>query len=189
MNGLDLAIVVGTGLGFVSGLGRGLLRMVSSIIALAGAIYFASVYYAGARDLTLKYVPVTPTAAAVIGYAAIFLIVLGIIQAGGAVLMRLIQTASLGWVDRLLGGAAGAAITVAIIGLVLMLLTAALPVGNGLLQHSELTPPVLDYTHALIAFIPPEVRTIYEHKRSELMRYWVRRGLEGQAAPTATATP
>jgi membrane protein required for colicin V production len=188
MNGLDVAIVVFAGLGVLSGLGRGVLRMITSVVALAGAIYFASIYYGVARDLTLKYLPVTPTVAAVIGYAIVFVIVLDIIQTTGAVLIRLVHTANLGWVDRLAGGAAGGAVALAIAGLLLMLLTAALPTDTALLKQSQLAPPVLKYTDSLIAYIPPEVKVIYEHKRSELMRYWMNRALEGAASPTATAT-
>ncbi len=186
MNGLDVAIVVVGGLGVLSGLGRGLLRMISSIVALAAAIYFASVYYPAARELTLKYLPVTPTVAAVIGYAIVFLIVLLIVQTAGALLMRLVQTVNLGWIDRLLGGAAGGAIAVAVMGLILMLLTAALPTDTALLKQSQLAPPVLEYTSALIAFIPPEVRTIYERKRTELMRYWLRHELQAEPSPSAS---
>lgn len=188
MNGLDVAIVVAGGLGIVSGLGRGVLRMATAIVALAGAIYFASIYYPAARDLTLRYIPTTSTAAAVIGYAFVFLVVLGVIQTTGSVLMRLVRSANLGWVDRLAGGVAGGAIALALTGLALMLLTAVLPTNSDLLKHSELAPPVLRYTDALIAFIPPEVKSIYEAKRNELTRYWLSQKLEEEASPSPTAT-
>ncbi|HKD68339.1 MAG TPA: CvpA family protein [Candidatus Binataceae bacterium] len=189
MNGLDVAIVVAGGIGVLSGLGRGVLRMITSIVALAAAIYFASIYYPAARDITLRYVPVTPTLAAVIGYAIVFLIVLIIVQTAGSILMRLVRTASLGWVDRLLGGAVGGAIALALIGLLLMMMTAALPTDTALLKQSQLAPPVLQYTDALIAYIPPEVKTIYQRKRAELMRYWLRQSLEPHESPSASSTP
>ncbi|HEY2104180.1 MAG TPA: CvpA family protein [Candidatus Binataceae bacterium] len=188
MNGLDVAIVIIGGLGVLSGLRRGVLRMATSIIALAGAIYFASIYYPQARDLTLKYVPMTPTSAAVAGYVLVFLIVFVVVQTAGGVLTRLVRTASLGWVDRLAGGAAGGAIAIAIMGMALMLLTAALPTNSDLLKQSQLAPPVLRYTDLLMAYIPAEVKVLYEHKRKELMRYWLRQELEGEASPTATST-
>ncbi len=188
MNGLDIAIVVIGGLGVLSGLRRGVLRMATSIVALVGAIYFASVYYPQARDVILRYAPVTQTAAAVAGYALVFLIVFVVVQTAGGVLTRLVQTASLGWIDRLAGGAAGGAIAVAIMGLALMLLTAALPANSALLQQSQLAPPVLHYTDVLLAYIPAEVKIIYVRKRSELTRYWLRQELEGEASPTAAST-
>jgi membrane protein required for colicin V production len=188
MNGLDIAIVVIGGLGVLSGLRRGVLRMATSIIALVGAIYFASIYYPQARDTTLKYVPMTQTSAAVAGYALVFLIVFIVVQTAGGLLTRLVHTASLGWIDRLAGGAAGGAIAIAIMGLALMLLTAALPSSSPLLRQSQLAPPVLHYTDVLMAYIPAEVKIIYERKRSDLMRYWLRQELEGEPSPTATST-
>jgi membrane protein required for colicin V production len=187
LNGLDVAIVVVGAFGIMSGLTRGVLRMVTSLVALAGALYFASIYYPVTRDAALKYLPVTANVAAVVGYAIVFLIVIAIIQYAGAILLRLVQTANLGWIDRLAGGVAGGAITVAIMGLVLMLLTATLPTNAALLKQSQLTPLVLEYTDVLLGYIPPEVRTIYEQKRSELMRYWLHQHFEEpQAQPTAS---
>jgi membrane protein required for colicin V production len=187
LNGLDVAIVVVGAVGIMSGLARGVLRMVTSLVALAGGLYFASIYYPATRDAALRYLPVTPTVAAVVGYAIVFLVVVAIIQSAGAILLRLVQTANLGWIDRLAGAITGGAVTIAIMGLVLMLLTATLPTNAALLKQSQLTPLVLEYTDALISYIPPEVRTIYEQKRSELMRYWLREHMEEpQAAPTAS---
>jgi len=45
MNGLDVVIVAAIGLGALFGAGRGILRIVSSLIALVAAFYFAALYY------------------------------------------------------------------------------------------------------------------------------------------------
>lgn len=189
MNALDIAILVAGGLGVISGLGRGLLRMAVSIVALAGGVYLAYLYYPAVRDLAMRYVSMSPTVGAVVGYAIVFFIVVMIVQSAGAVLMRLVITISLGWFDRLLGGVAGGAITLAMIGLVLMLMTAALPADTALIKHSQLAPPVLHYTNALLAYIPPEVKTQYENKRNQLMRDWAGQALEGKLPPSGRATP
>ena len=188
MNALDIAIVVIGALGVLSGLRRGVLRMATSIVALVGAIYFASIYYPQARDVTSKYVALSQASAAVTGWVLVFLIVFVVVQTAGGILTRVVQTASLGWIDRLAGGAAGGAIAIAIMGLALMLLTAALPTNSTLLKQSQLAPPVLHYTDILIAYIPGEIKVTYERKRSELMRYWLRQELEEEASPTATST-
>jgi membrane protein required for colicin V production len=188
MNGLDVAIVVVAGLGVLWGLARGVLRMATSIVALAAGVYFASIYYPAARDFALRHLPVGPTTAAVIGYAGVFLLVFIVIQTIGSVLVRLVRTVSLGWIDRLLGGAAGGAIAITVAGFALMLLTAVLPADTALISQSQLAPHVLTYTDALLAYIPPEVKTIYQQKRRELTRYWLEHALQG-ASPTATSTP
>jgi membrane protein required for colicin V production len=188
MNGLDVAILVVAGLGVLWGLGRGVLRMATSIVALVAAIYFAATYYPSARDLALRYLAIRPAVAAVIGYAVVFLAVFIVVGMAGNILVRLVRTANLGWADRLLGGVAGGAIAFAIAGMALMLLTAMLPEDAPLLKQSRLTPQVLSYTDALLNYIPPEVKTIYDRKRRELTRYWLERNLESNS-PTASSTP
>jgi membrane protein required for colicin V production len=188
MNGLDVAIVAVAVLGVLWGLGRGVLRMVTSIVALVAAIYFAAIYYPNVRDLALKYLAIRPAVAAVIGYAVVFLLVFIVIGMAGNILVRMVRTVNLGWADRLLGGVAGGAIAIAIAGMALMLLTAMLPEDAPLLRESRLTPQVLTYTGALLSYIPPEVKTIYDRKRRELTRYWLQQNLGG-GSPTATTTP
>ncbi len=188
MNGLDIAILVVAGLGVLWGLRRGVLRMATSIVALVAGIYFASIYYPATRGFALSHLPIGPTAAAVIGYAVVFLLVFGVIQTTGSILIRLVHTVSLGWIDRLAGGVAGGAIAIAVAGLVLMLLTAVLPADAALISQSKLAPRVLTYADAMLAYIPPEVKTLYASKRRELTRYWLQHELEG-ASPTATSTP
>jgi membrane protein required for colicin V production len=188
MNGLDVAILVVAGLGVLWGLRRGVLRMVTSIVALVAAIYLAATYYPTVRDLALKYLGIRPAVAAVIGYVVVFLAVFIVVGMAGNILVRLVQTVNLGWADRLLGGVAGGAIAIAIAGMALMVLTAMLPEDAPLLKQSRLTPQVLSYTDELLNYIPPEVKTIYDRKRRELTRYWLERNLES-GSPTASATP
>ena len=45
LNGLDFVGVALLAIGAIYGLQRGALRMVTSVVALAAAIYFASIYY------------------------------------------------------------------------------------------------------------------------------------------------
>jgi membrane protein required for colicin V production len=188
MNGLDVAVVVIAGIGLVWGLSRGVLRMATSIVSLAGALYFASVYYPAARDLAFRYLGVNATIAAVIGYGLVFLVVFGVIETSGAVLVRVARTAHLGWIDRLAGAAAGGAISIAIAGLALMLLTAVLPTDAQLLKQSQLAPHVLDYTDVILRYIPPELKTTYERKRRDLTRYWFREAWR-DTSPSSTSTP
>ncbi len=189
MNGLDVAIIVAVGLGGLSGMGRGILRMATALIALAAGIYLAFLYYPVMRDIAGKFIPMSPALGAMAGYAIVFLVVVVVVQSAGGLLMRLVRTVNLGWIDRLAGGFAGGAITLAIVGLVLMMLTAALPTNSTLVKDSRLAPPVLHYTDALLAYIPPEVKLAYEQKRNELVRNWAGEALRGKIGPSAEPTP
>ena len=110
MNGLDYAILAIIGLGALSGLTRGALRMATSILALVFGIYAASVYYQRAAALAQRYLATNPTMSDVIGYAAIFLIVYIAIEYAGGRIIRLVQMIHLSWIDRLAGAILGASI-------------------------------------------------------------------------------
>jgi membrane protein required for colicin V production len=191
MNGLDFAIIAIVGLGALSGLSRGALRMATSILSLVLGIYAASIYYGRAAALAHKYLSTSPTMSAVIGYVAVFLIVFVAIEYAGGTIVRLAQIIHLSWIDRLAGGILGAAIGVLLAGFLVVGMTAVLPPNPSLLRDSKLAPQVLGYNQVLMAYVPPEVRKSYEEKRAELYRQWV---LKAQASdksegPGASPSP
>ncbi len=173
MNGLDYVILAIIGLGALSGLTRGALRMATSILALVLGIYAASVYYAQAAAIAHQYLTTNPTISDVIGYAAIFLVVYIAIEYAGSRIIRLMQIIHLNWIDRIAGAILGATIGAVLAGLIVVAMTAVLPPDPPLLRDSKLAPRVLGYDQALMAYVPAQVKTTYEEKRDELYHQWV----------------
>jgi membrane protein required for colicin V production len=173
MNGLDYAILALVGMGALSGLTRGALRMATSILSLVLGIYAASVYYERAAAFAHQHLSTSPTASALIGYGAVFVIVFVAVEYAGATVIRLAQIIHLNLIDRLAGAALGASIGALIAGFVVLGLTAVLPPNPALLRNSRLAPRVLGYNQFLMAYVPPEVKKSYEEKRAELYRQWV----------------
>jgi membrane protein required for colicin V production len=185
VNWLDMIIIAIVAVGAVYGLLRGILRMATMLISLLAGIYLALVYYAEVGGLIQKWFPAaSSTVAAALGYAAVFALVFVIVEASGYLLMRVVETVNLGWLDRLGGMLFGAAISAAVCGLLLMLMTAAMPADAALLRDSEIAPQVLDYTETLLNYIPPQVKQAYQAKRDSLTRYWLHH-LAPQAASSA----
>ena len=173
MNGLDYAILAIVGIGALSGLTRGALRMATSILALVLGIYAASVYYQRAAAIAHQDLATSSTMSAVIGYAAVFAIVFIAIEYAGGRVIRLAQIIHLNWIDRLAGGVLGASIGAILAGLVVVAMTAVLPPNPALLRDSKLAPRVLGYNQVLMAYVPAQVKITYEEKRAELYRQWV----------------
>jgi uncharacterized membrane protein required for colicin V production len=173
LNGLDYAILAIVGFGALSGLTRGALRMATSILALVLGIYAASIYYPRAEVIAQKYFTTSPTASAVIGWAAVFIIVYIAIEYVGGRVIRLTQIVHLTWIDRLAGGVLGASIGAVLAGLVVVGLTMVLPPKTSLLSDSKFAPRVLGYNQVLMAYVPSQVKITYEEKRAELYREWV----------------
>jgi membrane protein required for colicin V production len=191
VNWLDVIIIAIVAVGAIYGLFRGILRMATTLVSLIAGIYLALLYYAQVGALIQqRVVAVSPTVAAALGYAVVFVLVFVIIEVAGHLLMRLVETVNLGWLDRLGGMAFGAAISAAICGLLLMLLTAAMPADAALLQTSQLAPEVLDYTEAMLYYIPPQVKQAYREKRDSLTRYWMHHlGPRAGPSPEAHTSP
>ena len=172
LNGLDYAIIIILGFGALYGLGRGALRMATSILSLVLGVYAASAWYGRAGAIAQTNLHTSPTVSMVIGYGVVFLIVFVAVEFAGARVVALAHIIHLNWVDRLGGGVFGAAIAAIFAGLDIVILTALLPATSPLLQNSRLAPRVLDYNQVLLAYVPPQVKQLYVEKRDELVRYW-----------------
>ena len=173
MNLFDVAVVAAVAGGAIFGMRRGLLQMVTSVVALGAAMYVASVYYTWAGTIATQQLGVAPALASVLGWAVVFLLIFVAVQTVGETMLRLLTMVNLGWADRLAGSALGAAAVAVLAGISVMMIAAVLPPNATLLRDSKLAPMLISYNQMLVRYIPPEARSEYESKRDVLLRYWV----------------
>jgi len=185
MNTLDTVILVVLALAAIYGLLRGVLRMVTSIVALVAGVYFASIYYPQVAAFFQPRFDLGPSSAAAIGYVAVFAAIFIVVAVVGEAFGRLLNIARLGFLDRLCGAAVGVAVAGALIGVLLMIFTALMPIDAPILRQSELTPMLLRYAETLRSYVPDEIMQTYRVKRDELWRLW----LQGQPSASPTAAP
>lgn len=183
MNGLDYAIIGLVGFGALYGVTRGALRMATSILSLALGIYAASVWYVRAGAIAQTHFGTGPAVSDVIGYAVVFLVAFVAIEFAGARIVQLAHIIHLNWVDRAGGAAFGAALAAIFAGLDVLILTALMPSNSTLIRDSQLAPRMLAYNQALIAYVPPQVKTLYEERRAELIEFWTRKAESPAANP------
>jgi uncharacterized membrane protein required for colicin V production len=172
MNGFDYAMAAIVGVGALYGLGRGALRMLTSILSLIIAIYLAFTYYPAAGAWLEHAFTLSATAGAVLGYVVVFVAALVAVEFVGQRVINLSRIIHLGWLDSLGGAVLGAAIGAVIAGVAVVMLTAALPARAGMLRDSQLAPRLVAYNHAVADLIPPQIEHMYEVKRDELVSYW-----------------
>src|SRR5258708_27888126 len=190
MNGLDYAAIVLFAIGAIYGLQRGALRMVTSVVSLAAAIYFASLYYTKAGALAESQFGSSHTVGAVIGYVAVFALIFSAVEIVGSSAIRLMQIVHLSPLDRLAGGLLGAGVAAVFAGLAVMLLAAVLPSDAAILRNSQLVPMLLAYNEMLVGYIPGDAKLAYERNRDDLMKYWVQNATKGaSSAPSPAAMP
>src|SRR5262249_44099026 len=118
MNGLDYMIIAVIALGAIHGSSRGILRIVSSLVALVAGIYLASVYHRAFAGYLAQAFSIRPEVAMVIAYIAILLAVMVIVAWVGSKLAALIRAVHLSWADRLAGALLGAAFGGLLAGLI-----------------------------------------------------------------------
>jgi membrane protein required for colicin V production len=156
-------------------------------LSLVLGIYVASIYYGQAATLAQRYLATSSTVSAIIGYAAIFIVVFLLIEMAGNRLIQLVRVVNLSWLDRLGGAIVGALIGVVLAGLVVVALTAALPAESPILVNSQLAPQVAGYNRELLGFIPAQVEKMFEEKRAELIRDWAAAETESPAPSPSPA--
>ena len=190
LNGLDYAGIVLLAVGAIYGLQRGALRMVTSVVALSAAVYFASLHYTKAGSFAQTQLGSSHAVGAVVGYVAIFALIFTAVEIVGSSAIRLMQIAHLSPLDRLAGGLLGAGIAAVFAGLAVMLLAAVLPPDAAILRNSQLVPMLLAYNEMLVGYIPADARLAYERNRDDLMKYWVQNAMKGaNSAPSPVASP
>jgi membrane protein required for colicin V production len=187
MNGLDFAIVIALSVGAIYGLSHGAIRMFTSVVALFGGIYFASIYYPNAAAVIAKQFGTSPVAASVIGYLVIFAALFFVIELVGTMLMRTLTVVHLSWIDRLIGAALGASVAAVATGMAITLMAIVLPSDAQILRDSQLAPRLLLYNQELVKFIPDNVKEAYETKRAEIIRGWIDK--EARLAEPPAASP
>jgi membrane protein required for colicin V production len=190
LNGLDFVGVALLAIGAIYGLQRGALRMVTSVVALAAAIYFASIYYNKAGAFAETELGSSHTVGAVVGYVVVFALIFSAVEIIGSFAIRLIHVVHMNPLDRLAGGLLGAAIAGVFGGLLVMLMAAVLPPDAALLRNSQLVPMLLAYNEMLVGYIPGDAKLAYEHNRDDLMRFWVQNAMkDANPAPSPAALP
>src|SRR5208282_4620746 len=190
LNGLDYVGIVLFAVGAIYGLQRGALRMVTSVVALAAAVYFASLYYTRAGAFVETQLGSSHAVGAVIGYVAIFALIFTAVEIVGSSAIRLMQIVHLSPLDRLAGGLLGAGIAAVFAGLAVMMMAAVLPSDAAILRNSQLVPVLLAYNEMLVGLIPADARLGYQRNRDELMKYWVEHAMKGaSSAPSPAASP
>ena len=186
MNGLDFAIVIALSVGAIYGLSHGAIRMLTSVVALVGGVYFASVYYPNASGVIEKQFGVSPVAASLIGYLVLFGALFFVIEAVGGMLMRTLLVIHLSWIDRLVGSAVGATIMAIVTGIIVMLMAVVLPADAAIIRDSSLAPRLLLYNQELVRYIPEDVKQAYETKRAEIIRSWIEKETRLTESPVAS---
>jgi membrane protein required for colicin V production len=149
---------------------KGLVREITSLVALIGGFILAAFYY---RSVAVYFADFTKTDALanLIGFMIIFLgcLILGAILA--FVINRFVKMAALQWVDRLLGGVYGL-IRGWIIASIIVLALIAFPVRENMLAHSVFAPYLLAGARTAAYLVPQKMKDDFYQGYQKVLQNW-----------------
>jgi membrane protein required for colicin V production len=171
MNPFDILILVILGYSLVRGLFRGLVKELSSIIAVFGGFYAAYTYYTVlARHLSglihnVAYLNL-------LSFLIIFCGILIIVSVLGVIIKYLLNIAFLGWVDRFGGFIFGVIKAVLIVSILFISLTAFLPKGSSFIKASVLAPHVAWLSENMAKVVSRQMKQEFMIKLGDLKKSW-----------------
>jgi membrane protein required for colicin V production len=174
MNFFDIALIALIILSALSGLRTGLTRVVVHLAAMLVALLAAFWCY-GIVAAKLEPWISTPVIAQIAGFCIIFfgITILGSIL--GAILAKLFEGIGLGWLDHLLGGAAGlvrgAVLAAAAIAVVMAFTPLPAP---AFLTDSKIAPYATAVSAAMTEFAPKPLRDGFLLQMEKLKQLWLK---------------
>ncbi len=171
MNVVDIAIGVILVVGLLSGLSRGFVRTLFGLAALVLGIVAAGRGFVFVAEKVLFFLP-GERVSELAGFVLIFLVVFLAIVFIGRVIGKALKLASLGWLDRLVGGLLGLIMAHLWMGVFLLLAVIGGFHEGRALRSSKLAPQVFAVTDAIVIMIPEDVRSSFEEDYKRLRDDW-----------------
>jgi uncharacterized membrane protein required for colicin V production len=174
LNNFDYIIVALVLLGAFYGLGRGVLRMITSLLSLVLGLAAALTWYGIVSSFLQRHFNTSPVTSTVIGYIVVFLAVAAAIEFIGRRIMVLVYIVHLSWIDRVGGALLGAGLGLVFAGIAIVLVESVIPADSAMVRDSKLAPRVLAFDQSLLGYVPTPVRELYQRKSDELKQSWER---------------
>lgn len=171
MNALDIVIAVVVGFCVVRGVFRGLIKEFSSIVGVFGGFYAAYTYYPHVAGPLSGWIS-NSAYLNILSFLIIFCGIFIAISIVGILIRYVLNSASLGWVDRICGVGFGGIKGVLIISVLLLVLTTFLPKNASVVQDSLLAPHVVMVSEKMAKVVPEDMREQFSSKISVLRETW-----------------
>ena len=171
MNPLDMVILVILGYCLIRGIFRGLVKEISSIIGVLAGFYAAYSNYPLLAKPLARWISNTPYLN-ILSFMIIFCVIFILISILGIIIKYLLNIAFLGWVDRICGAGFGIIKGVLIVSVVLISLTAFLPMGAPVIKNSLLSPHATLISEKMVKIVSKDMKHLYEAKAKEFKKAW-----------------
>lgn len=164
---IDLILVVLLIGGFLSGMRKGLVSSLTSLVALLLAVYAALHFYSSTADFLRPWLKVEESSLKAIAIVVSFLMVFLLVKILGGFLKEFVRFIALGGVDKLMGGVLGFLKSALILCFVLVLFESVNGKEGYFLDHenlenSKVYPAFLDFGKKILPAITEQLNTRLE---------------------------
>ena len=175
MNWLDILFLLILAGSVIEGTRSGFSRVAIGLVAAIAGLILAAWFYGAAAAYLKPFIE----SEAVAHIAAFLLIFVGVQMAGallGWICSKIFRWTGLGWLDRLLGAAAGA-VNAAFTAVVLVLVFSAFHLKplESAIAGSRAAPYLLDAAQVIVYLCPRELRDDFAEARDRLLDLWRKR--------------
>jgi len=173
MNRLDILIIVIISYCLITGIWRGVIREVASIIGVLLGFFAAYNLYTEFGRYLLKWRWVSDQAlCSMLSFMIIFCTVFIIIGLLGMIIRYLLKIATLSWLDRAAGGGVGFIKGILITSVLLLVFTAFMKENANILKGSVLAPHVTMISEQMAKAVSDEMKQKYKEKLEILKKNW-----------------
>jgi len=149
---------------------KGLVREITSLVALIGGFIFAVIYYPVVAHWFADFTK-NESVASLLGFMIIFLSCLLAGAIVSFIINRFLKAASIKWVDRLLGGVFGLLRGWAICSIMVVALV-AFPVRDRVMAHSVLGPYLLAGARTAVLMVPQSLEDQFNEQYKKVLDAW-----------------
>ena len=173
MDPFDMLIIIIVSFCLIRGLFRGLIKEITSIIAVIAGFYAAYTYYPllSASPLLSGWIQ-NHAYLNIISFMVIFGFILILISLLGILIKMLLKIAFLGWVDRLFGAGFGFLKGILIVSVLLFMFTSFLDKGSPFIGNSLLSPHVTAVSETMSTFVSSDMKKGFESNIIKLKEIW-----------------
>ncbi|MBF0101131.1 MAG: CvpA family protein [Desulfobacterales bacterium] len=173
MNPLDIIIIIVLSFFIVYGIVNGLFQEIASIVGLIGGFYIAYHFYPKGAALLAPILSDKFNAYLnLLGFVIIFCMFFLMVYILGVGIKYLIKLASLGWLDRILGGCLGFLKGLIVCSILLFLIKTISSETSPIIKESKLSPHISILSNMMISVIPKNVNQEFHKQIGKIENTW-----------------
>lgn len=127
MTTIDICILVILAVGLITGISKGFIKQACAMIGLIAGLLVARALFGAVGEELAPHIGTSVSIARIISFIVIWAVVPLVLMLAGSALTKALEAVHLGFVNRLLGGVAGVAVYLLLLGLAVRVLEFADP--------------------------------------------------------------